>query len=375
MASLYLHIPFCKTKCCYCAFNSFSAMGELYEPYVSAVKMELSRQTEKEKRGVLDTLFIGGGTPTVLEPDQLVQLIKHAQTLFGFARDIEVSLEANPGTVSEADLIQLKNGGVNRLSLGVQSFDDQELRILGRCHTRSDAEKAIKAAQNTGIVNISLDLMYGLPGQTSESWRRSLDTARALGLKHLSMYQLTVEEGTVLEKYIDEGNLFLPGEDDIAEMDRLTDQFVGETRLNQYEISNYAENGSECRHNVNYWLNQEYFSAGAGSVSYLSGLREKRVSDPAEYVNLISEGSSAILESEKLSVEASFRESVVMGLRMNRGVSLRELYSRYSIDLKEYYGDTLTRLVNLSLVILRGDRLRITTRGRPFANAIMSELV
>ena len=259
MASLYLHIPFCKTKCCYCAFNSFSAMGELYDPYVSAVKMELARQAEKEKRGVLDTLFIGGGTPTVLEPDQLVQLIKHAQTLFGFARDIEVSLEANPGTVSEADLIQLKNGGVNRLSLGVQSFDDQELRILGRCHTRSDAEKAIKAAQNTGIVNISLDLMYGLPGQTSESWRRSLDTALALGLKHLSMYQLTVEEGTVLEKYIDEGNLFLPGEDDIAEMDRLTDQFVGETRLNQYEISNYAENGSECRHNVNYWLNQEYY--------------------------------------------------------------------------------------------------------------------
>ncbi len=375
MASLYLHIPFCKTKCCYCSFNSFAAMGELYESYVSGVKTELTRQAEKVKRGALETLFIGGGTPTVLEPGQLVQLIRHARTLFGFARGIEVSLEANPGSVSEADLIKLKNGGVNRISLGVQSFDDRELRVLGRCHTRSDAEKAIKAAQNTGIENISLDLMYGLPGQNTASWRRSLDVALSLGLKHLSLYQLTVEEGTPLEKFIDEGKLLLPGEDDIAEMDHLTDQVIRKTRLKQYEISNYAENGYECRHNVNYWLNKEYYSAGAGSVSYLSGLREKRISDAAEYVNLISEGRSVILESEKLSAEASFRESVVMGLRMNRGVCLTELYSRYSIDLEEHYGSILTRLINLSLIILKEGRLQITDKGRPFANAIMSELV
>ena len=375
MASLYLHIPFCKTKCCYCSFNSFAAMGELYESYVSAVKTELTRQAEKVKRDALETLFIGGGTPTVLEPGQLVQLIRHARTLFGFTRGIEVSLEANPGSVSEADLIKLKNGGVNRISLGVQSFDDRELRVLGRCHTRSDAEKAIKAAQNTGIENISLDLMYGLPGQNTASWRRSLDVALSLGLKHLSLYQLTVEEGTPLEKFIDEGKLLLPGEDDIAEMDHLTDQVIRKTRLKQYEISNYAENGYECRHNVNYWLNKEYYSAGAGSVSYVSGLREKRISGPAEYVNLISEGRSVILESEKLSAEASFRESVVMGLRMNRGVCLTELYSRYSIDLEEHYGSILTRLINLSLIILKEGRLQITDKGRPFANAIMSELV
>ena len=375
MASLYLHIPFCKTKCCYCSFNSFAAMGELYESYVSAVKTELTRQAEKVKRDALETLFIGGGTPTVLEPGQLVQLIRHARTLFGFARGIEVSLEANPGTVTEADLIKLKNGGVNRISIGVQSFDDRELRVLGRCHTRSDAEKAIKAAQNTGIENISLDLMYGLPGQNTASWRRSLDVALSLGLKHLSLYQLTVEEGTPLEKFIDEGKLLLPGEDDIAEMDHLTDQVIRKTRLKQYEISNYAENGYECRHNINYWLNKEYYSAGAGSVSYVSGLREKRISGPAEYVNLISEGRSVILESEKLSAEASFRESVVMGLRMNRGVCLTELYSRYSIDLEEHYGSILTRLINLSLIILKEGRLQITDKGRPFANAIMSELV
>ncbi len=375
MASLYLHIPFCKTKCCYCAFNSFAAMEKLYGPYISAVKTEITRQAEKIKRGTLETLFIGGGTPTVLDPEQLVHLIKHVETTFGFTRDVEISLEANPGTVSESDLIKLRNGGVNRLSLGVQSFDDRELRTLGRCHTCREAEKVIKAAQKIGMENINLDLMYGLPGQDGDSWHRSLDMAFSLNLKHLSLYQLTVEQGTPLENYIDRGKLSLPGEDDIAEMDRLTNQFIQGTRLHQYEISNYAEDGSECRHNVNYWLNNEYFAAGAGSVSYLDGFRDKRVSKPAQYVNLINRGESVILESEKLSVEASFRESVVMGLRMNRGVSLKELYSRYSIDLKEHYGNTLIRLVGLSLLTLKDNRLQITDKGRFFADTIMSELV
>lgn len=375
MASLYLHIPFCKTKCCYCAFNSFAAMGQLYGPYVSAVKTEIIRLPETVKRGPLETLFIGGGTPTVLDSDQLVHLIKHVETVFGFTRDIELSLEANPGTVGEADLIKLKNGGVNRISFGVQSFDDRELRLLGRCHTSSDAEKAIKAARKAGIENINLDLMYGLPGQNSESWRRSLDMAFSLNLKHLSLYQLTVEPGTLLENYINRGKLSLPDEDEIAEMDLLTEKFSEETGLKQYEISNYAEEGSECRHNVNYWLNNEYFAAGAGSVSYLNGFREKRVLDPAKYVNLINRGENAILESEKLSVEASFRESVVMGLRMNRGVSLKELSSRYSIDLKEHYGEVLTHLISISLLRLNNGRLQITPKGRPFSNWIMAEMV
>jgi oxygen-independent coproporphyrinogen-3 oxidase len=375
MVSLYLHIPFCKTKCCYCAFNSFAAMGEIYKPYISALKTEISQLPDKGERGPLETLFIGGGTPTVLDPDQLVDIIQHVETLFGFTQDVEISIEANPGTVSEADLIKLKNGGVNRISLGVQSFDDRELRTLGRCHTRSDAEKAIKIAQDRGLENTSIDLMYGLPGQDGESWRRSLEMAFSLNLKHLSLYQLTVEPGTPLEHSINKGKLFLPGEDDIVGMDELTDQFIKETRLNQYEISNYAEDGSECRHNINYWQNNEYFAAGAGSVSFLGGVREKRISDPVNYINLITMGEDVIGDSEQLSVEASFRESVVMGLRMNRGVSLRELSSRYSIDLKEYYGNILTRLTGQSLVVLRGDRLQITDQGRQFANGIMSDLV
>lgn len=375
MTSLYLHIPFCKTKCCYCSFNSFAAMNKLHEPYVWALKEELCLTAAKEKIENLATLFIGGGTPTVLTTDQLVNLVNHVELLFGFADDMEISLEANPGTVTEIDLLKLKNGGVNRLSFGVQSFNDQELLLLGRCHNRYEAEEAFSIARKVGFDNINLDLMYGLPGQTTDSWQQSLETALSLQPDHLSLYQLTVEPGTSLEEYLSAGKFSLPGEDEVVEMDSLTEQLSQASGLMQYEISNYAKKGVKCRHNVNYWLNNEYLAAGSGAVSYLHGLREKRALNPVQYIDLIDRGESVILESEKLSTEAAFRETVIMGLRMNQGVSLTELYDRYSIDLKEYYGDTITRLTTLSLLRFTGDRLQITHKGRPLSNGIMAELV
>ncbi len=350
-------------------------MNKLYEPYVRAIKEELCLAAAKEKREKLATFFIGGGTPTVLATDQLVDLVNHVELLFGFTDNVEISLEANPGTVTEIDLIKLKNGGVNRLSFGVQSFNDQELLLLGRCHNRYEAEEAINIAHKAGFENINLDLMYGLPGQGADSWQQSLETALSLHPDHLSLYQLTVESGTSLEEYIRVGKITLPGEDEIIEMDRVTEHFSRVNGYKQYEISNYARQGTKCRHNVNYWLNNEYLAAGAGAVSYLHGLREKRVLDPAEYIDLMGRGKSLIFESEKLSKEAAFRETVIMGLRMNQGVSLTKLHERYGIDLKEYYGNILTRLITLSLLRFKGDRLQITDKGRPLSNGIMAELV
>ena len=375
MTSLYLHIPFCKTKCCYCDFNSSAAKRELYKPYLAALEREIAGMAGERNWGALATLFIGGGTPTVLTPAQLVHLIKHVEGLFDFTGDIEISLEANPGTVSEGDLVELREGGVNRLSFGVQSFNERELRILGRCHTRREAVQAVRAAHQAGFMNINLDLMYGLPGQDCDSWQRSLDTAISLTPRHLSLYQLTVEPATPLKDYIDTGDLSLPDEGEILKMDAVTVQFCQETGMKQYEISNYAEVGCECRHNVNYWRNREYLAAGAGSVSYLRGVREKRVADPALYIDLVNKGVSAVVEGEELSQEAAFRETVVMGLRMTQGVSLRELYDRYGIDLREHYGGTLGRLTGLLLLRLTEDRLYITEKGFPLADRIMAELV
>jgi len=375
MASLYLHIPFCKTKCCYCDFNSFAAMGDLHKPYLNALKREMTQNLPREGRGELTTFFIGGGTPTVLEPTVLVDLIDYARELFGFAPDIEISLEANPGTVNESDLLILREGGINRISFGVQSFVDSELRLLGRCHDGEEAEKAVGAAREAGFDNISLDLMYGVPGQDRHTWQTSLDTAISLGPKHLSLYQLTVEQGTPLKRYIESGSLVLPDEDEIGEMDLLTERLCGEAGLEQYEISNYGVPGFECRHNINYWLNREYLAAGAGCVSCLRGVRQSRVADPARYIDRIGRGASVIVGTEELSREAAFRETVIMGLRMIRGVSCRELYDRYTMEPEEYYGPVLRRLISLSLVELREGSLRITGAGRHLANSIMAELV
>jgi len=375
MASLYLHIPFCKTKCCYCDFNSFAAMRDLYKPYPEALKREMTEALPREGRGELTTLFIGGGTPTVLAPDVLVDLIDHARKLSGFSPGIEISLEVNPGTVSESDLVILREGGVNRISFGVQSFRDRELRLLGRCHDAGEAERAVRAAQGAGFDNISLDLMYGIPGQDSNSWQGSLDRAISLGLNHLSLYQLTVERGTVFENRISNGSLVLPDEDEIAEMDLLTGRLCREAGLEQYEISNYGAPGFECRHNINYWLNREYLAAGAGSVSYLHGVRQSRVADPIRYIDCIGRDASVIADSEELSREAAFRETVIMGLRMTRGVPCRELYDRYTMEPEEYYGPVLSRLIALSLLELREGSLRITGAGRHLANSIMAELV
>ncbi|MBW2658442.1 MAG: radical SAM family heme chaperone HemW [Deltaproteobacteria bacterium] len=375
MVSLYLHIPFCKTKCCYCDFNSFASVGDLYKPYLVAIKKEIDETLSGEKGEPLDTLFIGGGTPTVLSPADLVDLISHVKGVVGFSPGIEISIEANPGTVSESDLALLREGGVNRISFGVQSFIDSELRLLGRCHDAGEAEKAVWAARSAGFGNISLDLMYGVPCQAPHLWQRSLDMAISLAPNHLSLYQLTVEQGTPLKGYIEIGRMVLPDEDEIAEMDLLTEQLCGAAGLNRYEISNYAETGSECAHNVNYWLNREYYAAGAGSVSYLQGVRMHRVADPVHYIDCISRDVSVIAGSEELSREAAFRETVVMGLRMVRGVSCRELHDRYGIDPEEYYGPILRRLTDLSLLQLSGGRLRITGEGRHLANTIMAELV
>jgi oxygen-independent coproporphyrinogen-3 oxidase len=350
-------------------------MGDLHKPYPDALKREMAETLSREGRGELTTLFIGGGTPTVLAPEVLVDLIDHARKLSGFAPDIEISLEANPGTVSESDLMILREGGINRISFGVQSFVDSELRLLGRCHDGEEAERAVGAAREAGFENISLDLMYGIPGQDHHTWQTSLDMAISLAPKHLSLYQLTVEQTTPLKGYIESGSLVLPDEDEIGEMDLLTGRLCREAGLEQYEISNYGVPGFECRHNINYWRNREYLAAGAGCVSYLHGVRQSRIAGPARYIDRIGRGASVIEDSEELSREAAFRETVIMGLRMIRGVSCRELYDRYTMKPEEYYGPVLHRLISLSLVELREGSLRITGAGRHLANSIMAELV
>ncbi len=374
MNSLYLHIPFCQKKCHYCSFTSFVSKPETKKRYVEALRKEVESLSKKHRQP-LKTFFIGGGTPTCIEVGELVSLIYWCKERFGFLPDAEISVEANPGTVDGYYLESLLMAGVNRLSLGVQSFVDSELESIGRLHDKKEAIAAVSAAKNAGFTNINLDLMYGLPGQTVQSWSQSLDLAFEQNIHHLSLYQLMVEEGTLFKQLEEKRHLILPEEDEVLKIDSLTEKVCKEQELFKYETSNFARIGYECRHNINYWENKDYLAAGAAAVSYVKGVREKRVGESEKYTEAIMNGQTAIIETECLDREASFRETVIMGLRMIRGVHLEMLQLRYGLSPVDYYGDTLQRLLHTGMMELTTTHLKISQQGWPLSNQIMAELV
>jgi len=375
MSSLYIHIPFCLGKCEYCSFNSYAGMESLYPRYVKALKKEIIEHFFSGKPRHLDTVFFGGGTPSVLSAEDIEEIISCCREYLGVADGAEISLEINPKTVDFMKLLQLRQAGVNRLSIGIQSFIDKELDALGRLHCAQDGWDCVRDAVGAGFGNISLDLMYGLPGQSAEKWRWNLETALSLGVSHLSLYQLTIEENTPLYDKVQQEEVVLPEEDEIMVMDDISLELCKENDFQQYEISNYALPGYECRHNINYWRNLEYIGVGAGGVGFLEGARSKNISNPLKYCEAVESGNPFIEESESLSLEESFRESVIIGLRMIKGVSYSNLFDRYGIKLNEYYGAVLTPLIEEEFVEFTSTHFRLTRKGRQVANQVLARLV
>jgi oxygen-independent coproporphyrinogen-3 oxidase len=373
MSAIYIHIPFCLKKCSYCSFGSCVAGEPLYTEYVAALKKEIVSLAPTPLP--VDTIFIGGGTPTCLPVEQLTGVLALCYERFEISDEAEISVEANPGTVDNRYLDLLLRGGVNRLSFGVQSFNDEELKRLGRLHSALEAEKAFSSARKAGFTNINIDLMYGLPGQSPASWEKTLNKAFSLAPPHFSLYQLTVEEGTPYQELMDSGAIVLPREEDVLEMDNKTAQKCALEGYSQYEISNYSLPGYQCRHNINYWCNNEYYGVGSSAVSYSNGCREKRLGSPISYVEAFSHNRPVVVERETLGKEESFRETVIMGLRMVRGVSLAALSKRYGLDPAGYYGKTLQHMIKLGLIEQDERYLWITDKGRPLSNSIMAELV
>ena len=375
MSSLYIHIPFCLSKCFYCSFSSFPQMGEHHGRYVQSLLTQIRTSYPEKHKKELETLFIGGGTPTVLRTGKLVEIIETCREVYGFSDDAEISIEANPGTIDRAKLSALQDAGVNRLSVGVQSFNDKDLQVLGRAHRSDKITQAVYDAREAGFNNISLDLMYGLPGQSVESWKENLEQAVALHPQHLSLYQLTIEEDTdFYNRYLND-SLGLPDDEEIIAMEQATREYLGAHGIEQYEISNYARAGYECRHNIGYWHNEEFVGCGAGAAGFCNGKRYKVIIDPLLYCSAVESGEDVIEESEVLSMEASFRETVVMGLRLIKGIDKRRLSDRYHLTLDDQYGSELTDLVRKGLLEESEDYLRLTVQGRRFANQVMAELV
>ncbi len=375
---LYLHIPFCVRKCLYCSFFSIANGNEKYERYCKAVQQQLkgfAKYEWAESREVC-TIFFGGGTPSILPPSLLISLLDTCREAFDITDDtFEISLEVNPATVNEQDLQQLLKAGFNRLSIGIQSFSDRELQLLGRPHTAEDARRAVTSARRAGFSNISLDLMYGLPGQTVKVWRETLKSALELEPDHLSIYELMIEEGSVFATMRHRGKLSIPDDDQVLDMMDITMNAVSKNGFQRYEISNYARQGKECLHNINYWQNGSYLGAGAGAVSCRSGRRYTGVADIEEYCRKIEYGQPPHSDIEDLGNEARFRETVIMGLRMIKGVSIQELSGRFGKNLTDYYGETLQHLEDSGFVTIRDGYLRLTEKGLLLANRVMTDLV
>jgi oxygen-independent coproporphyrinogen-3 oxidase len=369
---LYIHIPFCSAICNYCNFNRGLFDGELKNRYVSALLTEIRGKADGSPA---DTIFFGGGTPSLLEPSELQRVIDACRASFSVAPDAEVTLEANPETVTDERLRAFRAAGVNRLSFGVQSFRDEELLRLSRLHSAARARDAFEMARAAGFENVSLDLMMWLPQQTVEQWLTSVDFLIALGPEHASLYLLEIYPNAPLRDTMARSKWSLAPDDDAADMYLVAMSRLDEAGYVQYEISNVSRPGRESRHNLKYWADGEWLGFGCGAHTTRHGVREKNVAATEDYVSAVTAGKPIGTERRVLSAQERFEEAVFTGLRLTQGVSADAMQARYGIDLWQRYGDDLCPFVDQGLLIYDGGVLRLTRAGMLLANEVMTVFI
>ncbi|MBC7227107.1 MAG: radical SAM family heme chaperone HemW [Thermoflexales bacterium] len=370
--ALYIHIPFCRSRCTYCAFNTYAGREALIPAYGEALCTEIRAAPSAPAH----TVYFGGGTPSMLPPDTLARILRCLREHFPLSPDVEVTLEANPGTVDPAYLRAARGLGVNRLSLGVQSVHPDELRLLGRRHTWEDAVGAVRAARAAGLENVNLDLIYGLPGQALSDWQETLEAALSLAPDHLSLYALTLEEGTPLQERVARGELPPPDDDAAAEMYEWAEARLAQAGYLHYELSNWARSERHlCRHNLTYWYNELYLGLGAGASSWWGGRRWTNARHPEEYIRRLAAGRSVAEEVEEIPLRLEMGETMMMGLRLVEGVSDARFRARFGVGLAEAFGAELARLVGQGLLEWDGRTARLTPRGRLLGNWVFREFV
>lgn len=371
---LYLHIPFCVKKCAYCDFLSFPSGQELQRQYAKRLMEDIDCMGKKYGDIPVDTIFIGGGTPSVPESRLIMDLMEHVNRAFQISDGAEISMEANPGTVTREKLKKYRRAGINRISFGLQSANDRELKLLGRIHTWAEFLESFALARECGFTNLNIDLMSALPGQTCESWKDTLKRVTDLEPEHISAYSLIIEEGTPFgEKYgSEEGRKLLPDEDSEREMYHETKRFLRECGYERYEISNYAKPGRECRHNIGYWTGVPYLGLGLGASSYMNGSRFAVSSDMQQY---LEEKPGTFTDVEKLTKKDMEEEFFYVGLRMVSGVSLTEFKERFGVSAQEVYPGLMETFVEEKAAEFRGDRFVLTDYGLDVSNYIMAQFL
>jgi oxygen-independent coproporphyrinogen-3 oxidase len=371
----YVHIPFCVAKCNYCTFNSYAGLQHLHRRYVDALVQEMELWARARPPVRVSSVYLGGGTPSSLSVELLGAILSACRQSLNPAPGAEISMEANPGTVSATSLSALRAKGVNRLSLGAQSFDDDALRLLGRIHTAADAKQAYYLARQAGWDNLNLDLIYGIPKQTLEGWRADVSEAIELHPEHLSLYCLTVEEGTPLAESISRGELPSPDPDLAADMYVYAEKSLADARYEHYEISNWARAGRECQHNVTYWHNLPYVGFGAGAHSFDGRSRYYNTLSPEEYVQRVTQGQKPLAGSERIDEAVEMSETMILGLRMCEGVSFRLFEDRFRVSAIRIHGEQIRELIDLGLLDATADGVRLTAQGRLLGNEVFERFL
>lgn len=368
--SLYLHIPFCAAKCAYCDFASYPQREDCWEKYIQALESELRAWKSDLTNYEAATIFFGGGTPSLIPATQIVCLMNVIHECVSVRADAEITIESNPGTLTPDKLRLYRAAGINRISIGAQAMDDRLLRALGRIHTADQICEAVHMAKAAGFDNVNLDLMYALPGQSIEDWRRTLDRAIALQPQHLSAYSLIVEEGTAMAQRVERGEAILPDEDCVLEMQRYAVKRLAEAGYFRYEISNYAREGFECRHNIVYWQRGEYLGLGCAAHSMMNDTRFENPKGLAEYLS-----GTRKINVTPLSREDAMEETLMLSTRMCRGLDLDAWQRDFGEDFAAKHARKLAQLRQMELVQIRDHQIRLTQKGLELQNAIVVELM
>lgn len=385
--SLYIHVPFCKRKCHYCDFNTYAGLEHLLAPYVDALVRDIERWGPLAQGHTIGTVFFGGGTPSLLKGAQMQRILDAARANFTFAAEPEISMEANPSSTEAGRLKEYRAAGVNRISFGAQSFHPDELDWLGRLHSSGDIGKAVRSARRAGFERVNLDLIYGLPEQSLERWEVSVRMALDLKPEHLSLYALTVEEGTPLHDWVASGRTTEPDGDLAADMYMLAGRVMAEAGFEQYEISNWAKPGEECRHNLVYWHNQEYLGLGPGAHSRFGDYRFSAVKLPQAYnawqpgeaqgegLEAAIRAASPIDEFNHIDGETDLMDTLVLGLRLSEGLTWAEIQARHGVDALRRFEPVWRELQNQWLLGYNPEGVFLTYRGRLLANEVFVRLM
>jgi len=372
---LYIHIPFCRSKCLYCDFNSFSGKEDLIEPYFQAVKKEIFKLSEAAREYSLKSVFFGGGTPSYVNPDYICSIMELCRSAFNIEPDAEISLEANPGTVTFEKLCAYRSAGINRLSMGLQAWQDSLLKQMGRIHNAGEFVENFKAAIKAGFDNINVDLIFGLPNQDMDQWKETLENVLALKPRHISAYSLKIEEGTPFCRMVESGEI-VPAEDELdREMYHYAIERMAGDGLYLYEISNFAQKGFECRHNMLYWKRGGYLGIGAGAHSYFKNTRYNNIYEVEKYIEGIFEGRPVDENHCAIDIREAMSEYMILGLRLAEGISKKEFEDEFGEKLDYVFGNEIEKLIKRGLLETEGGRIRLSTTGLDLANLVFEEFI